>query len=87
MPCIAELFHAAATAAGCRPTQQQVNVANVVAPFGRGEKSTNFVGAGYPLNGFRHKISDAEYEIESPSKQEKAIVREMRDRYKRASRL
>ena len=47
----------------------------------RGEKSTNFVGAGYPLDGFQHKISDAQYELESPSKQEKAIIREMRARY------
>lgn len=43
--------------------------------------------AGYPLDGFRHKISDAEYEIESPSKQEKAVVREMRARYTHGSRL
>lgn len=48
---------------------------------GRGEKSTNFVAEGYPLDGFRHKISDAQYELESPSKQEKAIIREMRALY------
>lgn len=46
-----------------------------------GEKSTNFAGAGYPLDGFRHKISDAQYELESPSKQEKAVIREMRASY------
>ena len=50
-------------------------------PRGRGEKSTNFVGAGYPLDGFRHMISDAQYEIESPSKQEKTCIHEMRARY------
>ena len=48
---------------------------------GRGDKSTNFVGAGYPLDEYRDRISDEQYELESPSKQEKAVVRKMRAQY------
>lgn len=53
--------------------------------FGLGEKSTNFQGSGYPMEEYRDHISDEQYELESPSKQEKEIVKNMRNRYKLAN--
>ena len=34
--------------------------------FGLGEKSTNFVGSGYPLESHKHRLSPAAYELEQP---------------------
>jgi hypothetical protein len=37
------------------------------------------------MEDYRECISDAEYELESPGKQEKAVIHEMRRRYKAAA--
>ena len=81
------LLHAASNWTEDHPRYNIFQRFMLSAYFGLGEKSTNFRGAGYPMEEFRDRISDGCYELELPSKQEKEIVRAMRAQHKATAAL
>ena len=58
----------------------------IASAWGLGEKSTNFIENGLPLEDLRHlfSVDEYRYELESPGKELKGVVRRMRAAYETA---